>query len=167
MPVIVDDWQLRRTIRILKAGIRDQRSLYASASRQMRDYIRQTITMQGRGGSWTGLSRWTRRRTGRQKALITLRVQVKARWGNDFGEVIFVNPSSGWDMLQHDRGFTSPAVQRKLMVIPSRDSGILAAFKSRKASKVPARQFIPKGREAQVQIEQSINSWLRNIEVKI
>lgn len=139
------------------------------AARTLRDYVRQTITMQGRKRPYAPLSKWTKARTNRRKALITLRPRIKASWDDSKGVVYFDAPSSDWHIDMHHRGYRIPAISGKLMVVPAAKffgnrpaGGTFAAFKSRKASKVPAREIWPNKAEVKKVIEPIYKDWVQN-----
>lgn len=157
--VFIRDRNLRRAMRAMEAGLRNPAPVYGRAARHMRDYVRHTITLQGRRKSYTALSAWTRAKTGRRKALITLRPRIKARWDKSKGEVYFAPASSSWHIDQHHTGFTSPAVTNKRMVVPLKAGGV-RVFWSRKASKIPAREVWPTRREVEREVTPFFASWV-------
>ena len=160
MGVQVDDRALRGSLRRLKAHLGKLRPVYAQASRHMRDYVRKTITLQGRLKPYQQLSWWTRSKTGRRKALITLRPRIKAAWNNTEGVVYFDPVSTAWHIDQHHTGYISKAISGKRMVVPKSGGGVLAVFTSRKESKVPAREIWPSQRAAAREIQPILKKWL-------
>jgi len=165
MPKVVeiDDRNLRKSMRNMEAFLRRPATVYGRAARHMRDYVRQTITMQGRKRLYVPLSQWTRDRTGRRKALIHLRPFIKAKWDNIKGEVYFEQKSSGWHIDQHHTGYTSPAVLNKRMVVPRHGGGIFAVFSNRKASKTPAREVWPNQAELTKEMVPIFKTWVDDI----
>jgi len=155
----IQDRNLRRAMRAMEAGLRNPAPVYGRAARHMRDYVRNTITLQGRANPYPRLSQWTRDRTGRRKALITLRPRIKARWDRTQGEVYFDPISAQWNITQHHTGFTSPAVVNKRMAVPLKSGGV-RIFWSRKPSKIPARKVWPSRQELEREVVPFFSSWV-------
>lgn len=143
MAIEIDSRSLRASLRRMERELKRPSKLYANLGRYWRDYVRQTIAQGGRKRPYAPLSKWTRRRTGRRKPLITLRKQIRARWDGSAAEIYFAQVSSAWHIDQHHTGYTSPAVVNKRMVIRSKSGGVVAAFFSRKAAVTPAREVWP------------------------
>ena len=162
MTVVYDDREVREVLDRLDAELRDQRRLYREAATLVRDYMRQTITLQGRQVKWARLSKWTRARTGRVKALLPLRPMIKAKWDNHSGTVYF-EPKGNYTLEQHDKGYIIPAVKGKRMVIPSKNGGIFAIIMSRKRSFVPARPIIPSQIEGGKIIHKAVVDYARRM----
>ena len=158
--VQIDSRKLRSSLKRLETDLKRPASMYGQASRHMRDYVRGTIKAQGRKRSYAPLSRWTKGRTGRRKALITLVNRFKAKWDNRRGEVYFDPVSTAWNITQHHQGFTSPAVDGKRMVVPKAGGGRLAVFTRRKASKVPAREIWPTAAELIREVQPIVAKWV-------
>ena len=164
MPAItIDTSNLKASIRRAQSKFRAPASVYGKSARHMRDYVRETISMQGRKRSYVPLSTWTKRRTGRRKALITLRQNIMARWDNSRGQVFFEQRDVGWHIDQHHTGYTSPAVLNKRMVVPKHGGGILAVFSNRKAAKTPAREVWPTQAEVNKEVTPIFNAWVSDI----
>lgn len=161
--VEIDLTDLRASMGRMERNLKNHTVFYGRASRHMRDYVRNTITMQGRTKNYATLSQWTRRKTGRRKALITLRRNIRARHDRVAGEVFFQQRDSSWHIDQHHTGFTSPAVVNKRMVVPNQAGGILAVFSNRKASKIPARQVWPSFAETRKEVTRIYSIWLDSI----
>ncbi len=161
--VEIDSRNLRASLRRMEQSLRRPQVVYGRASRHMRDYVRRTITLQGRKRTYVRLSHWTRGRTNRRKALITLRPFIKARHSSAAGEVYFLQRDNNWHIDQHHTGFTSPAVVNKRMVIPRAGGGILAAFMSRKASKIPAREVWPNATEVRREVTRMFATWVDGV----
>lgn len=159
MTVEFDDTGFKRKIAIIKRAFENTRPMYAEIGRHVRDYIRQTITLQGRGRAWRPLSTWTKRRTGRYKALITLRPFFQYEASQAQAIIYFDPPSNDWGIRGHHEGSVSPAVSGKLMVVPGRGGGVLAAFHSRKAVVIPARRIWPTNQQGNELIRPIIERW--------
>lgn len=101
--------------------------LMTKIGRAGRDYARARITSQG-DGEWPALSKWTRAKTGRRKALITQRSRIKYRKIKGGVELYHDSPSTSWSLKDHKRGFTRPAVRGKV-VIPLKAPRILGINK--------------------------------------
>lgn len=125
---------LRRVLRKLKeykqdytSGSAEHSKLMTRLGRRGRDYARARITSQG-DGTWAPLSKWTRAKTGRRKALITERPRIKFRHVKAGVVIYHDSPSNEWDLAKHGRGFTRPAVRGKV-VIPLKAPRILGVNK--------------------------------------
>lgn len=126
-------------------GKRQVRVLFGRIGRVLRDDVRDRISSQGDGGSWKKLSKWTRARTGRRKALITERSRVTYIVKPRRLEIAYAERSSQWNLTKHHHGFQTPGFRGKKAVIPLRNPGPLGAkgnaltIFSAKPSVVPAR----------------------------
>lgn len=125
---------IERVSRKLKEYRQDYTATSAEQTRLMRmigagtrDYARARITSQG-DGEWAPLSKWTRAKTGRRKALITERARIKYRLKDGGVELYHDSPSPSWSLKDHKRGFTRPAVRGKV-VIPLKVPSILGVNK--------------------------------------
>jgi len=157
----IDSSRLRASLRRMEKDLKRPATVYGRASRHMRDYVRETITMQGRKRSYAPLSHWTRERDNRRKALITLRPFIKASHDARAGVVFFQQKSSAWHIDQHHTGFVSPAVTgKKRMVVPKAGGGVLAAFTKRKASKIPGREVWPTQAEVNKEVTGMFSTWV-------
>jgi len=162
--ILYDDKAVRRLVRKFKEEISNPRQVYADLARTARDYVRETITLQGRNTPWPGLSQWTKSRTGRRKALIAIRPLIKAKWSNSSAEVYFDAPSTEWNLDQHNTGFSVRGVQHKRMVVPSKSGGILAVFTKRKPVKVPRRRVYPTQREMESMVSVTLKEWAERLD---
>lgn len=170
----VETQALRRAMKILddSFGKRGRNLLMSRIARELRDRTRKRITSQGEG-TWAPLSKWTQARTGRRKALVTLRKNVKARWNADEAAIYFEPVSNKWDLTDHHRGFTSPAVNGKRMswnlvrptAIGLRQNKI--SIMSRKASVIPARDVWSTDRKTKIWVNTQINKYTQAVEAKI
>lgn len=162
MAVTVDASRFFRSLERMKVTVRRRRGVMRKASGAVRDYMRDTITLQGRTTKWKPLSPWTKARTGRRKALLPLRPMLKNRWSNSSAEVFLDNPKGTFTLEQHHRGYSSRAVRNKKMVVPKAGGGILAIFVNRRISRTPARRIVPTKRETQKIINPIFTAWLAN-----
>lgn len=159
----IDTSRLKASLRRMERDLKRPATVYGRAARHMRDYVRETITMQGRKRKYTPLSHWTRARTGRRKALITMRPFIKASWDAKAGVVYFDQTDKAWHLDQHHTGFISPPVDlggRKRMVVPKASGGVLAAFTKRKASKIPGREIWPTQKEVNAEVTGMFATWV-------
>lgn len=161
--VEIDSRRLRASLRRMERQLKRPQVVYGRASRHMRDYVRRTITLQGRKRNYIPLSQWTRARTGRVKALITLRSNIRSRFSSAAGEVYFQQRSPHWHIDQHHTGFISPAVINKRMIVPKSGGGILAVFTKRKASKIPAREVWPTKSEVTREVTRMFATWVQGV----
>lgn len=156
MTVIIDDRALRRAATRMVRDIEKNTDLYRRAAQAMAKYMRETITLQGRRQKFAPLSKWTVAATGRRKALLPVRDTIKAEWDRSSARVI-----SGKHGQKHNFGINVSAT-RKTMAWLNRD-GSKIVLRSRKAYKVPARKYIPTGREAESVVKKSADGWIRAI----
>jgi phage gpG-like protein len=151
----------------------ERRRLMKMIGRKFRDHARRNITTQG-GGKWKPLSKWTRARTGRRKALVTLRPRIKFRATADQAVLFFERRDPHWTLSDHHRGFRSPPVRGKLMKVPLRNPGLLGLrgkdhieFTSRKESVIPARPIWPVGRQAKRIIKMELKRYRSKVERRV
>lgn len=120
------------------------RRLFRALGRESRDYVRKRISSQG-AGTWPKLSKWTRARTGRRKALTTERPRVTFRVKPRRAEVVYAERSNEWNLTKHHKGFTTPGTKGKRVTVPLRNPAILKwdrpaiSFRNSQDSVVPAR----------------------------
>lgn len=157
--VEIDAGDLRDSMRRMEAELRRPAPVYGKAARLVRDYVRQTITLQGRKTKYFQLSKWTKARTNRRKALITLRPLIKAAWDSIGGYVYFQQTDKKWHVDDHHTGFTSKAVTGKRMVVPRKGGGIVAVFMNRKEVKVPSREVWPTQGEVDATVTPVFTQW--------
>lgn len=140
--------RLRRGIRGLDDDFtptkREMRILFGALGRTMRNDVKKNITTQGQG-SWPKLSKWTRAKTGRRKALITERKRITFVIKPRRVEIGYQERSADWNLTKHHRGFTTTGFKGKKVTIPlknPRPLGIKSetiTILSAKPSVVPAR----------------------------
>ncbi len=158
--VVLNTRSLDKSIRGMIGYLRRRGVFHRKAALHMRNYTRRTITMQGRRRPYKPLSRWQRAKTGRRKALLWAKPLIRSR-GDQSAGVVFEAPTGGpYNIDQFHRGFTSKAVRNKRMVVPAKGGGILAAFSSRKKSKIPAREVWPTRREAKKELQPLLRRWI-------
>jgi hypothetical protein len=160
-------------------GARGRRQLLTRLTRAFRDATRNNISRQsGNGVSWKRLSNWTVAKTGRRKALITLRDRIKTQVNKNAGIVYFEQDHPRWNLTMHHKGFTSRAVKGKRMSIPIRFPAINIAGRTRnlvstndalgsrlvitkrKASVIPPRPVWPEGKEAGQLVNKGLQDYL-------
>lgn len=165
--VVVDDRNLKRAFRTIEKSLQGngRRKLFARIARKLRDLTRRRITTQG-DGSWKPLSRWTKERTGRRKALLPLRKNIKAKWNNNEATVVFERTSPDWDATTHHQGATSPAVKGKRMTFLLAN-GKRRTFFNRKASVIPARRIWLSQKMTRIQVNRILRDYTKEIEVDI
>ncbi len=160
MGVTIDDRALKGSLRRLRRYVGNTTPVYRKAALHMRNYVRQTITLQGRKSPYKQLSWWTKQKTGRRKALITLRPRIKAAWGRQIGAVFFDPVSAAWHIDQHHTGYISKEVTGKRMAIPRKGGGLVALLMNRKQSVIPRREIWPGKGEAAKEIQPIVQAWL-------
>ncbi len=118
--------------------------LFFSLGRAVRDDVKKRITSQGHG-KWKPLSKWTKARTGRAKALITERSRVKFIVKPRRVEIGYAPRSSDWNLTKHHHGFRTSGFKGKKVTIPLRNPAALKTkgnsitILSAKPSVIPAR----------------------------
>ena len=125
--VIVGLGDLRRATRRWKADFTPSgsrvRVLLNRVGRGLRDFSRNKITTQG-DGSWEPLSKWTKARTGRKKALITLRKDITYDISGP-GEVRIYDSNPRQWLAKHSSGYTNPPQSGPFPIGPLRKPGLL------------------------------------------
>lgn len=145
---------------------RQVKVLFGALGRKVRDDVRKRITTQG-DGSWAPLSKWTRARTGRRKALITERSRVTFIVKPNRVEIVYIERSNNWNLTKHHRGFKNSGFSGKKVTIPLRNPGALKVsgnsltILSAKPSVVPARTvWTPAGKLRRIALP-VVNAWAR------
>lgn len=162
--VTYDSRNFERAVKRLTGELSRLRRPYGQSSRVARDYVRQTITRQGRNRPYAKLSSWTKFKTNRHKALLSLRPRIKARWDHRSAEVYFDTGGVNYTATQHHRGYTTPgqkAKGKKVFVVTSR-SGQKRFFRSFKKAKTPAREIWPTQRELRKVVNPVFSKWVKN-----
>jgi hypothetical protein len=151
---------------------RQVRVLFGALGRAVRNDVRKNITTQG-NGSWDKLSKWTRARTGRRKALVTERSRIKFRIRNTRRvEIGYEERESGWNLTDHHRGFTSSGFKGKKVVIPLRNPKPLGVtddkitILSAKPSVVPSRKVWGSLNRTVKIVRVVANRWMKQIVAK-
>lgn len=151
----------------IRRELRKTKSLFNMFGRGIRDDARNRITTQD-NGTYPKLGKWARARTGRRKALITERKNISFKLvGNN---LVIGHTATGWNIQDHEKGFTTPGFVGKPVTIPLRNPNALEgvtgnsiSIRRAKASNVPARRVFATEREA-VKIMQPIaDAWLKKI----
>jgi len=141
--------------------------LFTRIGRRLRDDARRRITTQD-NGNYPGLSKWTRARTGRRKALITERKNITFKVIR--GNLIVGHQADGdWTIEQHEKGFVTPGFTKPVTITLKNPSalkdvtGNSITIRGAKASVVPARRVFATEAEAGVIIQDEADKWLRDI----
>jgi hypothetical protein len=141
--------EMARTLRTIRKDLTPGTSkripvLFTRVGRALRDDARDRITTQGEG-KWPKLSKWTRAKTGRRKALITERKNIVYERTANSVRIFHRSPSPNWNLNMHAAGFTRPAVRKKVR-IPLKQPKLLGVTKpyiilprGSRATKTPAR----------------------------
>lgn len=125
------------------------------------------IRTQGHG-TWAKLSKWTRARTGRRKALSGQEKNVRPKLSRTKAmrsAVIFRSPGN-WTLTQHHDGFTEQPTNKVIKVLLKKP-GIIGLkgkkeifFKDDKVTKVPARKIWPEGAQLDRIIASTLIEWV-------
>jgi hypothetical protein len=154
------DEQVQRSLRRYRDQIASSPSLMRSLSFQLRDYVRETMKMQGRKRPWAPLSQMTMLRTGRRKPLTPLVSAIKSSYTPTSVQVYFENPKNqDWTIEQHHKGYTIPAKVGRQGFYAAR-GGAPHFFMYRKSAKVPAREIIPTRAEINKVISGTVTNWI-------
>lgn len=149
MPVFINDKRLVRSIAGIEASLKNLRKPYRSSASELRDYVRGTITKQGRAIKYKPLAKMTKEITGKRKALLNIRQRIKSSSGTRVAKVFFDGSGVKYTARQHHRGFKSKAVTAKPgKVMKAKGKKSTVYFKSRKAVRIPARKIWPSKAEA-------------------
>jgi hypothetical protein len=162
--VTYDSRKFERAVKRLTGELSRLRRPYGQSSRAARDYVRGTITRQGRKRPYAKLSSWTKFKTNRHKALLSLRPRIKASWDHRSAEVYFDTGGVEYTATQHHRGYTTrgkKARGKKVFVVTSR-SGQKRFFKSFKKAKTPAREIWPDTQELRKVVNPIFAKWVKN-----
>ena len=141
--------------------------LFRRIGQGLRDDARRRITTQD-GGKYAPLSKWTRARTGRRKALTTEKKNINFRVTGS--TLLIGHTATGWNLSMHEKGFRTPGFSGRSVTIPLKNPKALRNIKgdsitirAAKASDVPARRVFPNEGEATTIIRPIVNDWLRKI----
>jgi len=152
----------------IRRSLRNNNAFLRSVGRELRDDARRRITTQD-GGSYPKLSKWTRAKTGRRKALITERNNIQFRLVAGVLQIGHEG-SGGWELTSHEKGFTLPGlaemftVKRPNFLAPGRNlKGDQVTVFGKRPSKVPARRVFPTQAEANVILVREAEKWIGNI----
>lgn len=158
----INDREIRSVLSRLAGELERPRALNAKVARHMRDYVRQTITIQGRPAPWLPLSALYKLKSGKFKAMLSLRERVVARWDDEGAYVEFIQKSGDqFTLRQLERGWSQPAfelpkmkntrggIARRKMIIQGPRNANPIYFVRRKGFSVPGRPFFPSYLEAQ------------------
>jgi hypothetical protein len=162
MPVSIDidDEQVQRSLRRYRENLMESASLMRRLSFNLRDYVRETMQMQGRKRPWAPLAQFTMLRTGRRKPLTTLVRHIKSEYTPTTLRVFFENPKGeDWTIEQHHKGFIiPPRVGRQGFYTARAHTPMF--FMTSRGAKVPAREIIPTRREVDSVISAAVTDWV-------
>lgn len=159
--------ETKRGIQQIIRDVNKTNPLYKRIGRGLRDDARRRITTQD-GGKYAPLSKWTRARTGRRKALVTEKKNISFKMIG--GKLIIGHTATGWNISMHEQGFTTSGFSGKKVTITLKNPNALRDVKGNsitirgaKASEVPARRVFPTEKESITIIKPIIEDWLRKI----
>lgn len=160
--------ETKSAVRKIRRQMSKTGPLYTRIGRALRDDARKRITTQD-NGNYDPLSKWTRARTGRRKALITERQNISFKVIG--GTLIIGHTAKGnWNIQMHERGFVTPGFSGKAVTIPLKNPNALKDVKGNsitirgaKASVVPARRVFATQAEAEVIARSHAERWLADI----
>ncbi len=141
--------------------------LFNQMGRKLRDDARRRIITQD-GGKYAPLSKWTRARTGRRKALTTEKKNISFQV---VGSTLLIGHSAtGWSLKMHETGFISTTSVGRVVTITLKNRKALKDVRSspltvtvKKASIIPPRRVFANKLEATTIINPIIHDWIRKI----
>jgi len=152
----------------IRRSLRNNNAFLRRVGRALRDDARLRITTQD-GGTYAPLSKWTKAKTGRRKALITERKNIQFKLTAGAIQVGHEG-SAGWELTSHEKGFTLPGMpetftlKRPNFLAPGPNlKGDQVTVFGKKPSKVPARRVFPTRAEANVILVREAEKWINNI----
>jgi hypothetical protein len=160
LSITIDDAQVQASLRRYRENLEESASLMRRLSFNLRDYVRDTIKMQGRKRPYEPLAPMTRLRTGRRNALTTLQSAIKSSYTATTVQVYFDNPKGeSWTIEQHHKGFYVPPKVGRQGFYAAR-TGAPVFFMSSRGHKVPAREVIPTKAEINSVISVAVTNWV-------
>lgn len=163
--VEINDEQFEAMMKLLDRELKDAHRLAGRVARHMRDYVRQTFTIQGRGSRpWAPLRPLTREKTGRRKPLITLRETVKVQIQANRSIVFAVPRSFEWSLNTHHEGYRVPETRKRMIItMPTRK----IFLRTRKAFTVPARPIWPTEFEVLKETAKVVDAYIKELDAKL
>jgi hypothetical protein len=165
--VITGLTETQKGISQIRRNVQKTTPLFNRFGRALRDDARRRITTQD-GGKYDKLSKWTRARTGRRKALITERKNISHMIVGS--RLLIGHTATGWNIAMHEKGFTTPGFSGRTVVIPLKNPAALRdvkknfiAIRGAKESVVPARKVFANKDEALTIMKPIITDWLNKI----
>ena len=161
LTIDIDDENVARSLRRYRENLNESASLMRRLSFNLRDYVRDTIKMQGRKRPYEPLAEMTRLRTGRRNALTTLQSAIKSTYTPTTLSVFFENPKPGqtWTIEQHHKGFYVPPQIGRQGFYAAR-SGRPVYFMTSRGHKIPAREVIPTKAEVDKVVSAAVTDWV-------
>jgi hypothetical protein len=165
--ITINDRRIVSVLDRLAGELQRPRALNAKVARHMRDYVKQTITLQGRGETYKPLSPLYKRQSGKFKALLGIRNRIFAEWDDNGAYVTYRKElgdqftikqlEQGWSQKPFEmplkiRGARGRAY-RKTMVMAGARNAKPIYFTRRKGFSVPGRKVWPSYLEAQREIK--------------
>jgi hypothetical protein len=149
----------------IKRAIRRTDTLMNGIGRALRDDARRRITSQD-GGTYAPLSKWTRAQTGRRKALITERNNIKFRLQGGILQIGH-EADGNWNIGMHESGFVednkSETITLKNPKALKDVRGTQFFLKSPKPSVVPARKVFANKFETESIAKRKADEWIKKI----
>jgi hypothetical protein len=164
MTITMDGRRIRSVLDRLAGELQRPRALNAKVARHMRNYVQQTITLQGRGATYRPLSSLYKRQSGRFKALLGIRRRIHAEWDDNGAYVVYKAEQgdqftlkmleNGWSQrpFEMPKSVVNGRTIRRRMVIQGPRNANPIFFTRRKGFTVPGRKVWPSYLEAQREI---------------
>ncbi len=171
-----DDRGISAALREIETQVTNRTKLMDAAGRTIRDYVRETINMQGRVHPYAPLTKSTKITSGRTKVFASVPRDIVHQANNDRFVVFFNRRTPGWTIDMHTRGFHVKFSRGITMQIPNGlgmarnaagrfTGGALGPrfFRFRYPFNVPAREIWPSRPEVVYQVNEVIRQWSADI----
>jgi len=163
-----EDRAIQAALGAIELSIKNREILMNKAGMTIRDYVRETIQMQGRTKPYAPLAKSTRQTTGRRLVFTTIRPEIK-HFANAHRFMVYHDRNTiGWDLTMHTKGIKVPSLRNVVMMIPNgMGRGKPKFFRFRYPYTVPAREIWPSRPEVIWQTNEVIRQWLADVKREI
>jgi hypothetical protein len=171
-----DDRGVSAALREIESQVKDRTKLMDKAGKTIRDYVRETIKMQGRK-PWAPMTKSSRQTSGRYKLFTSVGPDIVHQANNERFVVFFNRRTVGWTLEMHQKGFRVPYSRGIVMMIPNglgkarnaagRFTGGSVGpkfFTFRYPFNVPAREIWPSRPEVIYQVNEVLRQWLHDLQ---
>jgi hypothetical protein len=163
-----DDRAIQAALGHIELSLKNREKLMDKAGRTIRDYVRDTMKMQGRNRPYAPLAHSTRQTTGRRLVFTTIRPEIKHYSNNQRFFVYHDRQTTGWNLSMHVKGIRVPSVRNVVMMIPNGlGRGKPKFFRFRYPYTVPAREIWPSRPEVIWQVNEVIRQWIADVRAEV